>query len=194
MEAPSGLWPLAVDRGKADACLVETGKEPSRQVILVGLDGSACSLEALRWAAGYARAVGGLLRPIVAWSSSSSPEYVTKPDFETFARKHLEQGLRILRTEFDDVAIEPMIVKGSASSVLTDASRHADLLVVGTRGLGGISATLVGSVSRQCIRHAVCPVVTIRHQVDPVDRQSTAAGRGRSVAAAGPRHLSGTRT
>lgn len=136
-----------------------------RQTVVVGIDGSQSSLEALRWAAGYARAVDALLRPLVAWSHSSSPEYVTRPDFEAFAKKYSDQATKILRNEFADVDFEPVIVKGTATSALTDASRDADLLVVGTRGLGAISGTLVGSVSQHCIRHAACPVVIVRDRV-----------------------------
>jgi nucleotide-binding universal stress UspA family protein len=54
-------------------------------------------------------------------------------------------------------------VQGQAAGVLLHASRDADLLVVGSRGLGGFRGLLLGSVSRQCVDHASCPVVVVRH-------------------------------
>jgi nucleotide-binding universal stress UspA family protein len=54
-------------------------------------------------------------------------------------------------------------VQGQAASVLMHASRHADLLVLGSRGLGGFRELLLGSVGQQCVNHASCPVVVVRH-------------------------------
>ena len=131
-------------------------------IVVVGLDGSQHSLDALRWAARYARGVGGVLHPVVAWAFSGSAEYVTHPDFEKVAKGHLDDALYLLRTEFQDVAVEPAIIHGAAASVLIDASRDADLLVLGTRGHGGFTGMLLGSVSQHCIHHAGCPVVVVR--------------------------------
>jgi nucleotide-binding universal stress UspA family protein len=50
---------------------------------------------------------------------------------------------------------------GGAARVLVAYSKHADLLVVGSRGLGGFTGLMVGSVSEQCVSHALCPVAVI---------------------------------
>lgn len=139
-----------------------TAKGTVGPIVVVGLDGSQHSLDALRWAARYAHKVGALLRPVAAWSFSGSAEYVVSPDFERLAKDSLEEALRVLRTEFHDVAVEPAVVRGSAASVLIDASHGADLLVVGTRGHGGFAGMLLGSVSQHCLHHAACPVVVFR--------------------------------
>jgi nucleotide-binding universal stress UspA family protein len=131
-------------------------------IVVVGIDGSQHSLDALRWAAKYAREFGALLRPVTAWSFSGSAEYVLKADFERLAKANLEEALHVLRTEFHDVAVEPAVVQGSAASVLIDASRDADLLVIGTRGHGGFAGMLLGSVSQHCLHHAACPVAVVR--------------------------------
>ena len=55
-------------------------------------------------------------------------------------------------------------VEGNAAQVLLDASDGADLLVVGSRGHGGFTEALLGSVSQHCVHHAHCPVVVIRGQ------------------------------
>ena len=139
-----------------------TERSTAGATVVVGFDGSQHSLEALRWAARYARGVGAVLRPVAAWSFSGSAEYVVHPDFERVAKENLEAASRVLRTEFHDVAVEPAVVHGSAASVLIDASHDADLLVVGTRGHGGFTGMLLGSVSQHCLHHAACPVVVVR--------------------------------
>ena len=60
------------------------------------------------------------------------------------------------------VTIERRVVQGYAPSVLVDASAHADLLVVGSRGHGTFAEALIGSVSQNCAHHAKCPVVIVR--------------------------------
>ena len=62
----------------------------------------------------------------------------------------------------DGVEMEKRIDQGAAAAVLIDESRHADLLVVGSRGHGGFASLLLGSVSQQCAHHAACPVVIVR--------------------------------
>ena len=152
-----------------------TAKAVGGPVVVVGIDGSQHSLDALRWAASYVRALGGLLRPVVAWSFSGSAGYVIQPDFETVAKDNEEVALRLLQTEFHDVAIEPQIVHGPPASVLIDASRDADLLVVGTRGRGGFKGMLLGSVSQHCVHYAACPVVVVRDRVGSDQGGGTAA-------------------
>jgi nucleotide-binding universal stress UspA family protein len=135
-------------------------------IVLVGIDGSEHSLDALRWAARYARAVGALLRPIVAWSHPAYTDFVEVPaeEYEPVARADLEDALHLLRSEFSDVAIDPQVVYGLPAAVLIDASKDADLLVVGTRGHGGFTGMLLGSVSQHCVHHAACPVVVVVRQ------------------------------
>ena len=60
------------------------------------------------------------------------------------------------------VAAWASIVEGQAARVLVEAARGAELLVVGSRGLGGFRSLLLGSVGQQCAHHALCPVVIVR--------------------------------
>ena len=65
------------------------------------------------------------------------------------------------QVDSDDVTIESRVVTGSAADALLQAAREGDLLVVGSRGLGGFKGLLLGSVSQQVVHHAPCPVVIV---------------------------------
>jgi nucleotide-binding universal stress UspA family protein len=67
--------------------------------------------------------------------------------------------------KFPDVVVEPAVVGGHPVRVLTDLSRTAQLLVVGTRGQGGFTGLLLGAVSLQLLHHADCPVLIVRAPV-----------------------------
>jgi nucleotide-binding universal stress UspA family protein len=74
-------------------------------------------------------------------------------------------------TSTEGVKIQRAIAEGPAATVLREAAEGADLLVVGTRGRGGFSGLLLGSVSSQCVHHAPCPVVVV-----PPEEDQTAEG------------------
>ena len=78
-------------------------------------------------------------------------------------RWQAEQRLERATSELgEDHEIERVVVEGSAAQALIDAVGEADVLVVGSRGHGGFTNLLLGSVSQQCAQHAPCPVVIVR--------------------------------
>jgi nucleotide-binding universal stress UspA family protein len=142
--------------------------------VVVGVDGSAGSREALQWAIAEARLQQVPLRAIHAWTYAEplippligypySAEYVESAIDE---RRRAAEGLLEQETdaiaEAHEIEIERVIAEGSAARVLIDAVGEDDLLVVGSRGHGGFSSLLLGSVSQQCAQHAPCPVVIVR--------------------------------
>jgi nucleotide-binding universal stress UspA family protein len=139
--------------------------------IVVGIDGSPGSLDALGWAAEEARARGVPLRAVFAWSYplyAYSGYVAVPPDapFEDAAGAAMRQAMAEARSRFDldgvDVSFE--LVKGTPAEVLIEASRGAGLVVVGRRGRGGFTGLLLGSVSGTVTAHAHCPVVVVhRH-------------------------------
>lgn len=150
--------------------------------IVVGVDGSSASRDALRWAIEEARLWDGAVEAVHAWSypvMTYVPGIVPPP---TFAREDLEAEARhVLETTVDAVTgaapgllLERVVVEGSAAKLLIERSRHADMLVVGHRGYGGFTGLLLGSVAEQCAVHAGCPSVITRPMV-----QAEAAGPGR---------------
>ena len=80
------------------------------------------------------------------------------------AREALERALEIAGGLAAGVAMEPVVRLGAPAQVLLDEAQDADLLVVGTRGLGGFRGLLLGSVGQQCAHHAPCPLVIVPHE------------------------------
>jgi nucleotide-binding universal stress UspA family protein len=140
------------------------------ELIVVGVDGSETARLATRWAAREARERGATLRLVSAWSLPTGTYYGPAPvsddlvkDLVKAAEDTLAVALQEVRDEAGLIDVETSVEEGQASQVLLDASRTADLLVVGSRGLGGFRELLLGSVSQQLAHHATCPVVIVRH-------------------------------
>jgi nucleotide-binding universal stress UspA family protein len=142
--------------------------------VVVGVDGSAGSNEALHWAIAEARLRNAPLRAVHAWTYVQPliPSFVGYPysaesvDLTVDDRRQAaEQMLEWATSELSsvhDIAIERVIGEGSAAQVLIDAVGEDDLLVVGSRGHSGFTSLLLGSVSQQCAHSAPCPVVIVR--------------------------------
>lgn len=134
--------------------------------VVTGVDGSARSLGALRWAAAEARARDADLEVIHAWSlpmMAAVPMVPLTADsyslIERSSRSVLEAALA--ESDLAGLRVQPILVHGSPAGALIERGAGAGLIVAGTRGLGRISGTLLGSVSRQLLHHAPCPVVVI---------------------------------
>jgi nucleotide-binding universal stress UspA family protein len=135
--------------------------------LVVGVDGSACSRAALRWALCQARLVGAVVEAVTAWEYPVSYWLVPAAADARFPEVHARQTLA---ESVDDVVadvgtavrVEQRVVHGHPARVLLDAARYAELLVVGSRGRGGFAGTTLGSVSDRCTHLAPCPVVVVR--------------------------------
>jgi nucleotide-binding universal stress UspA family protein len=142
--------------------------------IVVGIDGSDHSQEALRWALAEARLRSASLRVVYAWML---PVYATGYGFapgelidpvamSDAAKLQLDKSLEEIG-DANGVTLERKAVEGMAAQVLVEEAEGADLLVVGSRGHGGFAGLLLGSVSQQCAHHAPCPVVIVRATPSP---------------------------
>lgn len=148
--------PVAVVRG---ACAVQGGR------VVVGIDGSARSLSALRWAAAEARARNSELDVVHAWRlplMSTSPAVAAIPDLSTMERA----GRNVLDKALADPAVtdtraHPHLTHDKPAHALMTLAADAGLVVVGARGLGRVTGALLGSVSRQLLHHSPCPVVVV---------------------------------
>jgi nucleotide-binding universal stress UspA family protein len=134
------------------------------RTILVGVDGSEASVEALRQAQTLA---GPLSAGIVAMACWDLPPvyggYVAMGinDFDVRAGEILQET--VVKAFGDDLPanLETRLVQGPPRRILIDESRNADLLVLGRRGHGGFGGLLLGSVSSALVAHAHCPVLVV---------------------------------
>ena len=135
--------------------------------IVVGIDGSEGSRTALRWAFDEALRRSSTVCLLHAWSFPFSIAPMAVPIAVPSFEEMNEVASAILDQALADIAapaglqLERRTVEGGAAEALIDAAKDAELLVVGTRGLGGFSRLLLGSVSHQCVHHAPCPVVVV---------------------------------
>lgn len=139
----------------------------TRGRIVVGVDGSDASTDAVRWAVGQATLVGADLEVLTSWHFPSQyAEWVADDiDWDARARALLEDTLAAVHVE-KTMTVTRTARPGHPAAVLTDASAGADLLVVGSRGHDGFAGLLLGSVSAHVAAHAHCPVVVVRHHGD----------------------------
>jgi nucleotide-binding universal stress UspA family protein len=134
--------------------------------IVVGVDGSQPSKQALRWAIEQARLTGATVEAILTWEFPLG--YGWGPvveDVETLVKgseQVLADAITEVAGEFPAVTIHGQVIEGHPAYVLQQAAAGAQLLVLGSRGHGGFVGALLGSVSQYCVQHATCPVVIIR--------------------------------
>jgi nucleotide-binding universal stress UspA family protein len=133
--------------------------------IVVGVDGSESAQQALQWAVDEARLRNATVEAVYAWHQPFGTGYAEmgEIDIDQFA----EDAQRILDIAVDAVdatgiaPVERKLATGNPAPTLVDEAKGAALLVVGSRGRGGFTGLLLGSVSQQVAHHASCPVVII---------------------------------
>jgi nucleotide-binding universal stress UspA family protein len=143
---------------------MSTGQGRDSRRIVVGVDGSEPSTAALGWAIRQAERTGAVVEAVTAWwyppGYGLAPEGEADPEGD--AGKMLFEALAEVSGVAPDVVVCPRVVYGHPAEVLVRAADGADLLVVGSRGRGGLAAALLGSVSQSCVHHAPCPVLVLR--------------------------------
>jgi nucleotide-binding universal stress UspA family protein len=144
--------------------------EEDRATIVVGVDGSPPSREALGWAVRLARRLDADVRVLQVSDdvfAAHEKGYCTLGQAEEWFATARREGLTALRQLVDDlgngtegVEVELDVLPGQPAEVLVEASRDAELLVVGPRGMGRLRL-LIGSVTLACLQQAHCPVVVV---------------------------------
>ena len=137
--------------------------------IIVGVDESDFARAALRWAVDHATPTAQPVTAVMAWGyidqhhlepgAPFDPEYTS-----TIAAKVLDD--LVARAVGDDQAVWRLAVCDLPAKALLDAAKDASLLVVGARGMGGFRGLTLGSVSRQVLHGAGCPVAVVRDAAD----------------------------
>ena len=147
---------------------MKSAQNPGHRIV-AGVDGSPSSKAALRWAVRQAELTGASVEAVMAWhlpvvvGGTFMPLGVLEgPDFGDIAAKLLTEAIGQTVDAASRVEISSTVTEGNAAQVLLEAADGADLLVVGSRGHGGFTGALLGSVSQHCAHHAPCPLVIVR--------------------------------
>ncbi|MET8306961.1 MULTISPECIES: universal stress protein [unclassified Micromonospora] len=147
--------PVVVVRDGAGSAPADATAGP----VAVGVDGSEPSLVALGFAAERAAQRRVPLRVLRAWTPGPGGA-AGVPD----ERAAVEENVEPWRRTFPELTVTVDLVPGSPAAMLIEASRDARLVVVGSRGRGGLAGMLLGSVSQQLIQHTHCPVAVVRER------------------------------
>jgi nucleotide-binding universal stress UspA family protein len=145
--------------------------------VIVGADGSRESLRAVKWAAREAALRGTSLRivavpPLPPRMTSTPATPGTVSDVvEQSTSEALAAAAQQAAAQQPSLTIETHLVAGAPAEVLTDAAEDAALLVLGSRGAGGFSALILGSVTRYVATHASAPVVVAREEATSAQRE-----------------------
>jgi nucleotide-binding universal stress UspA family protein len=151
--------PVVVVRGRGDA----------EGPVVAGVDDSAMADLVLETAFDQASARGGTLTVVRAflpalplWLGNVRAADVRTPGQDEIERARLEEQLAPWRDKFPGIRVEVVLTHDSVAGALVEASKHARLVVVGSRGHGVIAGTLLGSAGLQLLQHADCPVYIAR--------------------------------
>jgi nucleotide-binding universal stress UspA family protein len=136
--------------------------------IVVGIDGSAESGRALRYALDEARLRGSSVKVVSAWhiplilyEAGWAPAPLDLEGYPKYAQSALDKALEDAGAAASGIEVTTVVSKGQAADVLCAEAKGADLLVVGSRGLGGFRGLLLGSVSQQCAHYTPCALVIV---------------------------------
>ena len=139
---------------------------PESHRVVVGVDGSDSSVAALEWAARQAELTGAVLQVVTSWEWPTAVGWAAAPVPDDYqpgedAERVLQDAIAPVRAAHSGIDIRTTVVEGHPAPVLVEASRGADLLVVGSRGHGQFAGMLLGSVSEHCVGSAHCPVLVL---------------------------------
>ena len=137
--------------------------------IVVGVDGSEAAQGALQWAYEEARLARAELVVLHSWDYPYSEVADGTADVRSSMQRDATAQLQsasaalVKQATQDGIVVTSMLVEKTPAQALVDEAATADLVVVGSRGRGGLSSLLLGSVSRAVVQHSPCPVAVIRH-------------------------------
>jgi nucleotide-binding universal stress UspA family protein len=146
------------------------GNTVAGNTIVVGIDGSAGSLEALHWATEEATVRAAVVEAVTCWEYPYWYTGIPDGDMSMPVDTIKEAAADTLEHAIEKVVAEPerrssirrSVINGHPSDVLRELSKTAELVVVGARGQRGFLGALLGSTADQLVRHGACPIVVVR--------------------------------
>ncbi|MER5548897.1 universal stress protein [Streptomyces sp. NPDC002589] len=143
------------------------------RTITVGLDGSPESRAAAEWAAREAELRGLPVKLVHVWEPAPAPTvhapFLGAEEYQHWSERIPGESAEGLRLRHPGVEVSTEQLSGSPAEALADVAKDAELLALGSRGLGGIAGFLVGSVGLAVVAHAERPVVLVRAGEQPAD-------------------------
>ncbi|MGO4783187.1 universal stress protein [Cryobacterium sp. W22_MBD10_FK3] len=162
------------DAQDAAAVHAEAAAQPAQEPgprtgIVVGHDGSADANHALTVALDLAAGLAVPVTIVRAWTIDTAPRpanwefgYVSSySDYAGAVRDRLAKDTQAVVAQHPNLDVEYRVALGGPAKTLIEVSKGSRMLVVGSRGRGGLAGMLLGSVSEQCVRHADCPVLVV---------------------------------
>ena len=146
---------------KAPCPVVVVRGERRTGPVVVGTDGSTESEEAVAFGFEEAARSGQPLRVVYCWHPQDQ-HADSIASTEGLLKNWLAESLAPYRDKYPTVQVQASVIEGRASSQLVDLSADASLVVVGSRGRGGVAGLLLGSVSQSLLHHADSPVAIVR--------------------------------
>ncbi|GGW96023.1 universal stress protein [Streptomyces malachitofuscus] len=156
--------------------LVVRGRDEPTGPVLLGVDGSTAGAKAVDFAFAEAALRGVVIVAVRCWTEWDTPmpppsdaamPYASEPGaLAAHEESVLAEAIAGRQEQFPEVRVRREVVRGGARETLIEASRSAQLLVVGARGRGGFTGLLLGSVSQAMLHHAHCPVAVARSTDD----------------------------
>lgn len=138
-------------------------------IVVVAVDGSEASNNAVRWAANTALKRGIPLRlassytmPQFLYAEGMVPPKELFDDLQNETFEKIEAARAIAHEVAPELKIGHTIAEGSPIDMLLEMSNDVTMIVMGSRGMGGLSGMVMGSVSASVVSHANCPVVVVR--------------------------------
>jgi nucleotide-binding universal stress UspA family protein len=170
---------VTVTRGRdgisypAAGCVGPATGGGGQQLLVVGVDGTTAGAAALRWAVDQGRRAGGRVLaiavseppPLVAGGPEIAGAVIAQQkmldeEIAAVADQWLTDAITALPAGAGN-AVERRVARGDAVTVLLEAARDADLLVLGNHGRGALAGALAGSVALRCAHHVECPLVLV---------------------------------
>jgi nucleotide-binding universal stress UspA family protein len=150
--------------GTPEEAIMTTAQSMTKEYrLIVGVDGSPGGERALRWAVREAARRGGAVQAVTAFTFDGvdGASVHGREQRQQEAERMLGEQVVAALADNPRVAVTTRVVFGTASEVLLDSARRADLLVLGSHGRSRLRHALVGSVTEACVRGGGCPVVVV---------------------------------
>jgi nucleotide-binding universal stress UspA family protein len=173
-----GVTAVAADR----RCLMN----PTKDIVVVGVDGSPGGRRALEWAMAEAARRDAALQVVTAWTWDVPYDTPSGAASRAEERARLDEQIQAQVREVAEAMEHPPVisvelVEGRPVDALAHAARSAALLVLGSHGHSRLRTALVGSVTEDCVRHVDCPLVIIPvpHPFEPLEAEAVVPAQAR---------------